>query len=269
MEIGGYLFAALLAYLALSRLADHGEFSAAAWRPFAQWGVWKLFVKGLGNNLRAAAVGMLMSLVIGTVIGLALLARRRTVRWPARLATELFRSVPLLLLLFFLSLALPSWGVRLADFWILVIALTIYNSAMVAEIVRAGMRAVPVGQSEAGAALGFSARATVQLIVLPQAFRSMSPALVSQMVILLKGTAFAFVLGGYIELLHSTTIFSQYYTRSELQANAVAGIMFMIVNLLLSGLAAAIERREQRHYGLEPAEPSAHEAVGEVAAVAR
>ncbi|MGY0490317.1 amino acid ABC transporter permease [Streptomyces sp. WG-D5] len=240
--------AALLAY-AVHRCAAAGELSAQAWRPFADHRLWLFLGEGLLNNLRAALAGMLLSMVMGIVLGLGLLARRRAVRWPVRTAVELFRSVPLLLLLYFLSLVLPSWGLRLSDFWFLVAGLTLFNGAAIADIVRAGIRALPRGQSEAALALGFSRAGTTWYVVLPQALRAMSPALVSQLVILLKGTALAFVLGGYIEMLRSATIVGQYFSASVLQAYVVASLVFMLVNVALTAAARRLETRERRRFG--------------------
>ncbi|MFZ3566650.1 amino acid ABC transporter permease [Streptomyces sp. BH097] len=240
--------AGLLAY-AVHRCAAAGELSAQAWRPFADHRLWLFLGEGLLNNLRAALAGMLLSMVMGIVLGLGLLARRRAVRWPVRTAVELFRSVPLLLLLYFLSLVLPSWGLRLSDFWFLVVGLTLFNGAAIADIVRAGIRALPRGQSEAALALGFSRAGTTWYVVLPQALRAMSPALVSQLVILLKGTALAFVLGGYIEMLRSATIVGQYFSASVLQAYVVASLVFMLVNVALTAAARRLETRERRRSG--------------------
>jgi glutamate transport system permease protein len=251
LEIGCCLALGGVAVLVVWRLVERGEFSAAAWAPFGQAGLWRLLAQGLGNNLRAAGVGMLLSLWFGGWLGLALLARRRGVRWPARAVTEVFRSVPLLMLLYFSSLVLPAYGLRLADFWFLVVALTLYNSAVIADITRAGVLALPRGQTEAAYALGFGPLGTLRLVVLPQAVRAMSPALVSQLVILFKGTALAFVLGGYVELLHSADIIGQYYTRSLLQALSVAAAGFMAVNLALSALARSLHHRQTRRYGTD------------------
>ncbi|WP_129843673.1 amino acid ABC transporter permease [Streptomyces sp. RFCAC02] len=242
------LLAAAAAY-AVHRCADAGELSADAWRPFGDARLWRFIAEGLLNNLRAAAMGMLLSMIVGVLLGLALMARGRALRWPVRTVVELFRSVPLLLLLYFLSLVLPSWGLRLSDFWFLVVGLTLFNGVVIADIVRAGVLALPRGQSEAALALGFSRAATLVHVVLPQALRAMSPALVSQLVILLKGTALAFVLGGYIELLRSATIIGQYFGASVLQAYVVASLLFMAVNLGLTALAHALENRQRRRFG--------------------
>ncbi|MFF2246152.1 amino acid ABC transporter permease [Arthrobacter sp. NPDC058130] len=256
---------ALGAYTVYELLESHGEFSAAAWKPFTQWGLWALLGEGLANNLRAAAVGMALSLLFGSLLAFGLLSRRKTIRIACRVFTDVFASVPLLLLLYFTSLVLPSYGLKFSDFWFLVIALTLFSSAVVGDLLRSGIRAIPAGQTEAAYALGFSGIRTMQLVLLPQALRSMSPALVSQMVILFKGTALAFVLGGYLELLRSATVIGTYYSRSLLQAQIVAALGFMIVNIALGLLAAAMERREQRRNLAPPAAPLAAEITAELA----
>ena len=240
------------AYLAIHTLTQHGAFDAAAWKPFAQWGVWRQLALGLFNNVRAAVVGMLLSMCAGCLLGWGLLSKRRRIRQPCRVFTDVFNGIPVLLLLFFTSLVLPSWGLDLSAFWFLVIALSLYNTAAVAELVRAGVLALPRGESEAAAALGFSGLQSMWLILLPQALRLMSPALVSQMVIVFKGTTLAFVLGSYFDLLRAATVLGAYYSRSLLQAQGIAAIAFMLVNIGLSEIASAIDRRERGRYGVQP-----------------
>lgn len=240
-------------YQAYKMLEVHGEFSPAAWKPFTQPGLWALLGQGLLNNLRAAGVGMALSMLFGALLAFGLLSRRAPVRIACRLFTDVFASVPLLLLLYFTSLVLPTYGLKLSDFWFLVIALTLFSSAVIGDLLRSGIRAIPYGQTEAAEALGFSGFQAMQLVLLPQALRSMSPALVSQMVILFKGTALAYVLGGYIELLRSATVIGTYYSRSLLQAQIVAALGFMLVNIALGLLATALARRQRRQNTAEPA----------------
>ena len=252
IEAASWLIAAGVAYVVIRTLNKSGAFDAAAWQPFAQWGVWKQLGLGLLNNLRAAVVGMLLSMFFGCFLGWGLLSKRKIIRDPCRVFTDIFNGIPILLLLFFISLVLPSWGLPLSDFWFLVIALSLYSTAVVGDLVRAGVLALPRGESEAAAALGFSEIQSMWLILLPQALRLMSPALVSQMVIVFKGTTLAFVLGGYFDLLRSATVLGAYYSRSLLQAQGIAAIAFMLINIGLSQLASAIDRREKQRYGTQP-----------------
>ncbi|MEE9095978.1 amino acid ABC transporter permease [Pseudarthrobacter phenanthrenivorans] len=240
-------------YEAYKTLEVHGEFSQAAWKPFTQPGLWVLLGQGLLNNLQAAAVGMALSMLFGSLLAFGLLSRRAPLRVACRIFTDVFASVPLLLLLYFTSLVLPTYGLKLPDFWFLVIALTLFSSAVIADLLRSGIKAIPYGQTEAAEALGFSGFRTMQLVLMPQALRSMSPALVSQMVILFKGTALAYVLGGYIELLRSATVIGTYYSRSLLQAQIVAAIGFMLVNVALGLLATWLGRRQRLQNVTKPA----------------
>lgn len=251
-EAASWVVLAGVAYLVIRTLDKNGAFDAAAWRPFGQWGVWRQLGIGLLNNVRAAVVGMLLSMLLGCFLGWGLLSKRKLVRYPCRVFTDVFNGIPVLLLLFFTSLVLPAWGLPLPDFWFLVIALSLYSTAVVGDLVRAGVQALPHGEAEAAAALGFSGFQSMWLILLPQALRMMSPALVSQMVIVLKGTTLAFVLGGYFDLLRAATVLGAYYSRSLLQAQGIAAITFMLINIALSQIAAAIDRKEKQRYGVQP-----------------
>ena len=240
------------AYMVFRVLYDKGEFSAAAWAPFAQPGLWALLGQGLLNNITAAAVAMVLSMITGCLLAFGLVSTHTLTRRACRVFTDVFSSIPLLLLLYFTSLVLPNYGLKLGDFWFLVIALTLYSGAVIGDLLRSGILALPPGQAEALLALGFSHVGTMRLVLLPQALRSMSPALVSQLIILFKGTALAYVLGGYMELLRSATVIGQYYTRSLLQAQFVAALGFLVVNIALGALAVALERRQNRLAAQEP-----------------
>lgn len=240
------------AYMVFRVLYDKGEFSAAAWAPFAQPGLWALLGQGLLNNILAAAVAMVLSMITGCLLAFGLVSTHTLMRRTCRVFTDVFSSIPLLLLLYFTSLVLPNYGLKLGDFWFLVIALTLYSGAVIGDLLRSGILALPPGQAEASLALGFSHVGTLRLVLLPQALRSMSPALVSQLIILFKGTALAYVLGGYMELLRSATVIGQYYTRSLLQAQFVAALGFLVVNIALGALAVTLERRQNRLADQEP-----------------
>lgn len=251
-EVASWAILAGVAYIVIRILNKNGAFDAAAWQPFGLLGVWRQLGIGLLNNVRAAIVGMLLSMFFGCFLGWGLLSKRKMVRYPCRVFTEVFNSIPVLLLLFFISLVLPEWGLPLPDFWFLVLALSLYSTVVVADLVRAGVQALPSGEAEAAAALGFSGFQSMRLILLPQALRMMSPALVSQMVIVLKGTTLAYVLGGYFDLLRAATVLGAYYSRSLLQAQGIAAITFMLINIALSQIASAIDRKERRRYGAQP-----------------
>ena len=199
--IGVVLLLALLA-LAVQRLADNGQLEYEKVEPFlTEPLLYERLWEGLRNTLQAAAYALVLALVLGVVLAFGRLSQQWFVRLPAVGIIEFFRGVPLLLLILGLFLAYPQvTGSRLPALWALVIGLTLYNGAVIAEIVRAGILSIPKGQSEAAYAIGLGRGATLRLVLLPQAVRVMLPALISQLVVLLKDTSLGFVIG-YAELL--------------------------------------------------------------------
>jgi glutamate transport system permease protein len=191
--VSGLALAAVVA-VAVGRLSGQGQLTAAKWRPFTDRRVLRFLLLGLVATLKVAAVAMSLSILVGAVMALGRLARNRPVRWLSGAYVEGFRAVPLLLLIFFSARALPRLGFDLSVFWYLVLGLVAYNSAVLGEIFRAGILSLERGQTEAALALGLGYWQTMLLVVVPQAVRRMVPAIVSQLVTLLKDTSLGFVL---------------------------------------------------------------------------
>ena len=168
-------------------------------------------------------------------------------RAPATLFVELFRAIPLLILIFFFYYGLPELGPRVDTFWAVVIGLTHYNGSVLAEIFRAGILAVPKGQREAGFAIGLRKTGVVRLILLPQALKAMLPAVISQLVVLLKDTALGFIIT-YRELL---TEAKQLATSADFEFPTiplalVVAAVYIGMCLILSTIATRLERRSGR-----------------------
>lgn len=235
------------AALVALRLADQGQLEADKWSPLFnpfddQFGVvWTFLLGGLWNTAQAGLLAVLLSLVLGTLLAVSRVASHRSYRWLIVGTMETFRAVPVVISIFLASRFLPLVGIDLPLLWYLVIGLTIYNSVAIAEIVRAGIMAVPNGQSEASAALGFSGTKTMRLVVLPQAFRLMLPVLISQLVIVIKDSALGFIIG-FEELLRRGEIAVQ-TLHNPLQMYLLIGLLFIVVNFTLSKVAEAVERR--------------------------
>lgn len=232
---------------AVKRFADNGQLDAAQWRIFRQWSVWRFFLGGLGNTLRVALVAMVLSLVLGLILAMGRLALTRPVRWIAGLYIQVFRGLPVLLLIMFAYFGLPKLGVDLSKAQYLVLALTAYNSAVLGEVFRAGILSLDRGQSEAALAVGLSYWQGMRLVILPQALRRMVPAIVSQLVTLLKDTALGFVIG-YEELLRRGQL-NGTFTGNPLPSLIVAATMYISVNLALSVVARRLEVRQRRRLG--------------------
>jgi glutamate transport system permease protein len=248
-SVAGVLLVAAVVGAALARLAANGGFEAELWQVLTQANVLRLLGRGLAATLRAAAYAMVLSMAVGGLLAVGRLSRRRWLAGPAGAWTELFRGLPLLLVIYFLFLALPVVGLTISTFWALVAGLTLYNSAVLGEIFRAGILSLPYGQTEAASAIGLRRGQALRIILLPQAVRRMLPALISQLVTLLKDTSLGFVIA-YAELLrvgrNAVEFLGGPYSISVYTAIAV---LYIAVNGSLSFLARWLDRRTRRRYG--------------------
>ena len=252
--VGGLLLLALLV-LAARRLSANGQFEYEKYEPFlTEPELYERLWEGLQNTLTAAAYALVLALLLGVVLAFARLSHRLWISLPAVAVIEFFRGVPLLLLIFALFLGAPlAVGVDLPALWALVIGLTLYNGAVIAEIVRAGILAIPKGQSEAAMAVGLGRGQVLRLVLLPQAVRIMLPSLVSQLVVLLKDTSLGFVIG-YAELLRTGQGLVQ-VLNNPLQMYLAIGLVYIVINSLLTALAGWLERRQRKTIGAAAAQP--------------
>jgi polar amino acid transport system permease protein len=165
---------------------------------------------GLGNfaggTLRLAVPALLLGFALGLVVGLGRLAKSRWIRTPATIYVELFRGVPLVMVIFWFWFILPrALGVALPEYGVALAAFVVFEAAYLGEIVRAGIQSVPRGQVEAAESTGLSSAWTMRSVVLPQALRNMIPALVTQFIVLFKDTSLASIIG-YLDLTKAAQI---------------------------------------------------------------
>ncbi|MCU1688346.1 MAG: polar amino acid transporter, inner rane subunit [Jatrophihabitantaceae bacterium] len=231
----------LLAYV-LYKLNESGQFSARKWEIFQYTEVQKSLLRGLGATVKAGAIAGVLALALGGVLAAGRLSDHRLLRVPSYAAVELFRAVPLLILIFFMY-----YGFKFGQLTSVVLGLTIYNGAVLAEIFRAGINAVDRGQSEAGYALGLRKNQVMRIVLLPQAVRSMLPAIVSQLVVLLKDVALGFLIT-YRELLtEAKQLFSaQAFEFPVLPVTFVVAAIYIVMCSMLSLLAKYLEGRTRR-----------------------
>ncbi len=241
----GVLLAAAVA-VALQRLHGRGQLDPTLWRPLVRADILRFLAGGLSSTLKAAGAAGVLALLVGALAAFGRLAKGRLLRWAAGAYVEFFRAVPLLLMIFFSVLGLPELGLRLPSFWFLVLPLAAYNSAVLGEIFRAGILSLERGQSEAAYALGLGYWPTMLLVVIPQAVRRMVPAVVSQLVTLLKDTSLGLVVP-YEELLRRAQLTGQKF-HNDLPAYATVAVVYLVVNALLSQLARRLEVRQRRRY---------------------
>lgn len=255
-SIAGGLVLLLVLGLAARRLAANGQFDYDKYQPFfTEPQLYQRLWDGLKKTLQAAAYAMVLAAVLGVLLAFGRLSHRRWIRLPAVAVIEFFRAVPLLLLIFALFLAWPRVvHTDLPALWALVLALTLYNGSVIAEIIRAGVLSVPKGQTEAAYAIGLGRGQTLRLVLLPQAVRVMLPALISQLVVLLKDTSLGFVIG-YAELLRTGGQLVQ-VLRNPLQLYLAVAVVYIVINSALSALAGYLEGRQRRTSARTPVAPT-------------
>ncbi|MEV4351566.1 amino acid ABC transporter permease [Actinoplanes sp. NPDC049596] len=242
----GVLLLALLFFI-YRKFDEKGQWAAALWKPFIQWSTWSEYIlPGLLHTLEAAVVAAALSLVFGVIFAVGRLSDHWWVRLPAGVVVEFFRAVPLLLMMFFIFFGIPFITEQpMSIFWAVVIGLTLYNGSVLAEAFRAGVRAVPNGQSEAAYAIGMRKGQVMSQILIPQAARAMLPVIVSQLVVLVKDTALGYIIA-YNELLQLGVNNVAANFGNIVQAAIVAAVIYIIVNSLLTSFAGWLSRRTRR-----------------------
>ncbi|MGO3146717.1 MAG: amino acid ABC transporter permease [Leucobacter sp.] len=229
------------------RFYTTGQFSAKKWGLFTYSTIWAQIGIALGKTLAAFASAAVGSIVLGFVLAIGRLSDHRAVRVPFIAITELFRAVPVLVMMMILYYGLPALDVKLDPYWAVVIALVAYNGSVLAEALRAGIESLPRGQKEAGYAIGLRKSGVMRLILLPQAVRAMLPVIVAQLVVTMKDTALGFIIT-YPELLYLAKQFSSnvQFERPLLQSAFVIGGIYILMCLILSGIAKWLEARTSR-----------------------
>ena len=249
LTLVGFLVAAGVLALVLWKLGQSGQLEPAMWSRFVLTSdVWTQYlVPGIVKTLQAAAVSIVLALVFGLVFGMGRLSHLAPVRWFCGVVVEFFRAVPVLLMMYFaygVYAANNVFGVDYNAFYGVVTGLTLYNGSVIAELVRSGVHQLPRGQSEAGLSIGLSRGQVLRSIELPQALTAMLPALVGQLVVILKDSALGTAIT-YPELLQQGRDAGTAYA-AVIPAYVVVALIFIVVNYGLTVLAGRVERRINR-----------------------
>jgi len=264
---GGVLILALLVWLILAlgapKVSANGAVQPGLWDP-SRWDVfndrqvWRTLIGGALNTLRMAAVAAALALVLGVIFSFGRASEKNWIRVPTTVILEFVRGMPVLLMMLFTLLVFSTGA-----FWAGVAALALYNGAIIGEALRAGIKSLPRGQREAGLAIGLTPMSTRFRIEFPQAFRQMLPIIIAQLVVLLKDTSLAFVVG-YPELLRSGINLTNFFgNRYAFSFFLVVLAMYLTMNLLLSWVARIISRRTASRSGkLTPVDLAQPDASG-------
>lgn len=231
------------------------------WELFKTWAIWEFLFRGLWIAVRIAIFAIIFSIVMGTIMSVARLSPVPVVKYLATIYIETFRATPLLLLIFFvffgagrfntewaidvpvLSYFVDSVSGDLTPEAAAVLALTLYNSAVVAEIMRAGILSISKGVIESSRTIGLTYLQSMRYIAVPIALRRMAPGLVSQLITLFKDTSLASIIT-VLELLRRGKLLwdSPAYTDSTVEIMIVVAMLYFIPNYILSLIAGRLEK---------------------------
>lgn len=212
---------------------------------FLDWGVISSFVaRGFGFSLQLTAVAMVGGIALGTLLALMRLSGRRWLALPAAAYVNTMRAIPLVMVILWFFLLIPliigrPMGAELSA----MVTFTLFEAAYYAEIMRAGIQSVPRGQVHAGYAMGMTYRQTMQLVVLPQAFRNMLPVLLTQTIILFQDTSLVYAIGAY-DLLKGFEVAGKNFNR-PVETYLVAAVVYFVICFSLSMLVRRLQQKIQ------------------------
>lgn len=202
----------------------------------------RFLLEGFWVTLEVAFLAIVFSFLIGCIIGVLRYTGIPVLTPILAVLVEIIRNLPLLLIIFFTRFALPEVGIKLNVFWSAIAGLTIFEAAMIAEIVRGGLMSIDKGQVEAARSSGLSYVQTLFYIVLPQALRRMVPPLVGQFISLLKDTSLAVIIS-LAELMHNAKIVAAKELDFIVPVLLAVAVLYFVVNYTLSVIARRLEVR--------------------------
>ncbi|HBQ63027.1 MAG: amino acid ABC transporter permease [Trichococcus flocculiformis] len=215
--------------------------------PFALWR-WESLLEnssdigaGFIRTLQVAVLALLLALVIGVVVGTMSTAKGRLPRAVARIYVEMFQNIPLVIQIFFMYNGLAMAGLVLSEFTIGVVGVGMYHGAYIAEVVRAGILAVPKGQEEAAYSEGFNYIQTMRYVILPQMVKIILPPLTNQAVNLIKNTSVLAIIAG-ADLMYVADSYAS-YSLNYGPAYAVAGLLYFLLCFPLATFARKYEQK--------------------------
>ncbi|AJS60978.1 amino acid ABC transporter permease [Paenibacillus sp. IHBB 10380] len=202
----------------------------------------KYIMQGFLVTLEVALISIILSFLLGVMLGTLRYTQMPIVARLTAILSDTIRNLPLLLIIFFIHLVLPQLGIGMSPFWSTVAALSLFEGAMISEIVRSGLNSIDKGQIEAARSSGLSYMQTLWNIILPQALRRMSPPMVSQFISLLKDTSLAIIIS-LPEIMHNVQILSGQNFNYVIPALLLAALLYFIVNYTLSIIARRLEAK--------------------------
>ncbi|MEU9460614.1 MULTISPECIES: amino acid ABC transporter permease [unclassified Streptomyces] len=246
------LCAAAVVWWVYDGLAEKHQLDWIKWKPFfTSSQPWETYIwPGFQNMIKAAFFALIIALPLGALFGIGRLSDHRWVRMPAGFVVELFRAVPVLILMITANAVYAEYTTIDTDMrplYAVVTGLVLYNFSVLAEIVRAGIETLPKGQAEAAKALGMRKSQIMLSVLLPQAVTAMLPAIVSQLVVIVKDTALGGAMMTFPELLASVRPMSANYGANTIACFTIVALIYIVVNFALTTFASRLERWLRRN----------------------
>ena len=235
------LLVAVLIFLVVRQFYSSGQLDAKYWIFFTRGTTWTFLGRGLLGTIEVAAAAGIMAFTAGLLLMLGRISKIRILRGISTVLIEFSRGVPTLLFIYFFFLVVPQFGFKLPAFLKISMPVAISAAGVVAEVLRSGVNAVPKGQTEAALSLGMSDRSVFFKIVFPQGLRYVIPALISEIVIVLKDTTFAYVVN-YSDLMQNSRVLISNYD-ALLSVYLVTAVIYILINYLVNKISVAVARR--------------------------
>lgn len=218
-----------------------GQLNSRYWSFLARYTTWRFLALGLIGTLKVALAAGVIAFLAGLLMMLGRIGKIKIVRAISIALIEFTRGVPTLLFIYFFFLAVPQFGIKIQAFWKIAIPVAISAAGVVAEVLRSGVNAVPKGQTEAALSLGMRDGTVFFKIVFPQAIRYVIPALIAEIVIVVKDTTFAYVVS-YTDLMQNARVLITNYD-AMLSMYLVVAIIYILINYMLNKVSVMVARR--------------------------
>ena len=232
---------AALIYAIVRQFAVTGQLDSKYWSIFLRATTWRFLGEGLAGTLKVALCASALAFLFGMLLMLLRVAENKILNGIGTVFVELSRGIPTLLFIYFFFLVAPQLGMKLPTFWKITLPVSISAAGVVAEVLRSGVNAVPKGQREAAVSLGLPGHKVFFLIIFPQAFRYVIPSLISELVIVLKDTTFAYVVS-YADLMQNAKVLISNYD-ALLSVYLVVALIYILINYLLHRISVSLSRR--------------------------
>lgn len=236
--------ALLIAFVAfvIRQFYVNDQLNPRYWSFFLRWTTWRFLFKGLFGTIKVAAMAGVLAIIFGLLLMLGRISPNRPLSAACHVVTDLFRSLPSLLLIYFFFLVIPKYGIRMPSFWMITIPVALAASGVLAEVFRAGVNAVPRGQTEAAMSIGMTHGKIIRKIVLPQALRIVIPSLVSQLVVVVKDTTVAYVVS-YPDLMQNARVLISNYD-ALVSMYFVVALIYIAINYATNQFSIYLAHRQ-------------------------